>query len=203
LVNISTILFKRYKTTAVTDNELIASYNETDDTIYIGELYKRYSHLVFGVCLKYLKDPDNSKDAVMQIFEKLITDLKKHQVENFKSWLYTVAKNHCLMIIRSQQTMITFQDHIKIKNNVMESDLDLHLPYENIKEKEIELNNLEKAINELNSNQKICIELFYLKEKCYQEVAEITGYSMNEVKSYIQNGKRNLKIILSQRNEKN
>ncbi len=192
-------MFKRFKISPVTDNELIAKYKETSNNSYVGELFKRYSHLVFGVCMKYLKDTDNSKDAVMQIFEKLLTDLNKHKIDNFKSWLYSVSKNHCLMSIRNQQVQVSFQDTIKNNNSVMEMDYNLHL----INEKEIELNNLEKAIEELNSNQKICIELFYLKEKCYQEVSEITGYSMNEVKSHIQNGKRNLKIILSQQNEKN
>jgi RNA polymerase sigma-70 factor (ECF subfamily) len=193
-------LFKRFKISPVQDSELIAKYKETGNNSYVGELFKRYSHLVFGVCMKYLKDSDNSKDAVMQIFEKLLTDLNKHTIDNFKSWLYSVAKNHCLMQLRNQQIQVSFQDTIKNNNVVMEMEYNLHHTHEN--NKELDLNNLEKAIGELNSNQKICIELFYLKEKCYQEVSEITGYSMNEVKSHIQNGKRNLKIILSQQDEK-
>jgi RNA polymerase sigma factor (sigma-70 family) len=190
-------LFKRFKTSPVPDTELITLFKETGNNSYVGELFKRYAHLVFGVCLKYLKDNDSSKDAVMQIFEKLLTDLNRHNIDNFKSWLYSVAKNHCLMILRNKHVEFSFQDNIKNNNVIMETESQLHLSHEN--EKEIELNKLEKAIEELNSSQKICIELFYLKEKCYQEVSEITGYSMNEVKSYIQNGKRNLKIILSQR----
>lgn len=193
-------MFKRFKISPVSDSDLIAKYKESGNNSYVGELFKRYSHLIFGVCMKYLKDSDNSKDAVMQIFEKLLTDLNKHNVENFKSWLYSVAKNHCLMQLRNQQVQVSFQDTIKNNNVVMEMEYNLHLNSEN--NKEIELSNLEKAIGELNSNQKVCIELFYLKEKCYQEVSQITGYSMNEVKSHIQNGKRNLKIILSQQNEK-
>ena len=193
-------MFKRLKISPISDIELIAQYKQTGNNRYVGELFKRYSHLIFGVCMKYLKDSDNSKDAVMQIFEKLLTDLQKHNITNFKSWLYSVAKNHCLMYLRNNKVQISYQDAIKNNNVVMEMENSLHLTNEN--NKEIDLNNLEKAIEELNSNQKQCIELFYLKEKCYLEVSEITGYSMNEVKSHIQNGKRNLKIILSQQNEK-
>jgi RNA polymerase sigma-70 factor (ECF subfamily) len=177
------------------DLELIAEYKNTENKLFIGVLYKRYSHLVLGLSLKYLKNEDEAKDAVMQIFEKLFKDLLKHQIEFFKSWLYTYSKNFCLMIIRTRQSKL--KKEIELENNAdlfMETESGLHL--NKAEEKEKQFVALENAINDLKDEQKKCIDLFYLKEKSYVEIAEITGFTINEVKSYIQNGKRNLKIKL-------
>ncbi|CAN5373481.1 sigma-70 family RNA polymerase sigma factor [soil metagenome] len=145
--------------------------------------------------MKYLRDEDDSKDAVMQIFEKLLRELQKHEIGFFKAWLHTVAKNHCLMKLRSKPKEISGMDHVFVENasfvHPAEVGIDPAL------EKERNLSNMEVAIQKLDANQKTCIELFYLKEMSYLQVAEITGYDLNQVKSYIQNGKRNLKIILS------
>ena len=176
----------------LTDQELIAGYKANADKAFVGELFRRYTHLVFGVCVKYLRDEDEAHDAVMQIVEKLFEDLKKHEIKQFKSWLHTVAKNHCLMHLRSKKSET--QKAQELKKDwpvVMESDTESHL------NKEVQLDRLEEGIQQLKDEQKICIELFYLKEKCYQEVASITGYDLNQVKSFIQNGKRNLKLILT------
>ena len=163
--------------------------------MFVGILYKRFSHLVFGLSIKYLKDEDEAKDAVMHIFEKLMTDLLKHDIQYFKSWLYTFSKNHCLMIIRTRQNRLKKEADLQVHASLfMETETTLHHTVQADKEKEYD--NLEKAINGLNEEQKKCIELFYLKEKSYQEISNINGYTLNEVKSYVQNGKRNLKIKL-------
>jgi RNA polymerase sigma factor (sigma-70 family) len=177
------------------DLELIAEYKNTENKLFVGILYKRYSYLVLGLSLKYLKNEDEAKDAVMQIFEKLFADLLKHQIEFFKSWLYTYSKNFCLMIIRTRQSKL--KKEIELENNAdlfMETESGLHL--NKAEEKEKQFVALENAINDLKDEQKKCIDLFYLKEKSYVEISEMTGFSINEVKSYIQNGKRNLKIKL-------
>lgn len=183
-----------------TDNELIAEYKTTRNNVFVGILYKRYSHLVLGLSLKYLKDEDEAKDAVMQVFEKLLADLLKFNIEYFKSWLYTFSKNHCLQIIRAKQSKLKKEIDLKINaNSFMETENGSHPNKADEKEHQYTL--LEKAIEELNEGQKKCIELFYLKERSYQDIVEITGYSMNEVKSFIQNGKRNLKIKLEKSSE--
>ncbi len=182
------------------DNELIALYKATGDKSLVGELYKRYVHLVFGICMKYFKDSDESKDAVMSIFEKMMNDLHKYEIANFKSWLHTTSKNHCFMYFRSsKKNQFISSDEIKDSTFFMETAYDLnHNP---VIEKEETLTKLEAAVKDLKEGQRVCIEMFYLQQKCYQEVAELTGYSMNEVKSFIQNGKRNLKIMLENANE--
>jgi RNA polymerase sigma factor (sigma-70 family) len=184
---------------SLSDLELVAGYKNTGDNDYMAEIYERYTHLVYGVCMKYFRDVDESKDAVMQIFEKLMTDLVKHEITQFKSWLHTVAKNHCLMHIRSRKAL--FEKNEELKKDlpiVMENYYGVHLDTEN--DSESKLKHLDEGLKDLNEEQRICVELFYLQEKCYQEVAEITGYTMNQVKSYIQNGKRNLKIYLTNKN---
>ncbi|HRG01483.1 MAG TPA: sigma-70 family RNA polymerase sigma factor [Bacteroidia bacterium] len=182
------------------DNELITEYKITKNNVLVGILYKRYSHLVLGLSLKYLKDEDEAKDAVMQIFEKLLSDLLKFNIEYFKSWLYSFSKNHCLMIIRTKQSKLKKEMDLQIHaDSFMETESSSHP--NTVIEKEIQYTKLEKAIEELNEDQRKCIKLFYLKERSYNEIADETGYTLNEVKSFIQNGKRNLKIKLEKNSE--
>ncbi|MCG3166955.1 MAG: hypothetical protein POELPBGB_02738 [Bacteroidia bacterium] len=181
-----------------TDNELVSSFRLSHNSEYIGELFQRYTHLVFGVCMKYLKEEEASKDAVMEIFEKLLIDLKKHDVDNFKSWLYSVAKNHCLMKLRKDKSQANHVDEYgKDLRVVMENDEPLHQTAE--EEQELLDKSLYEGIEHLKEEQRMCVELFYMQNKSYEEVSEITGYSMMQVKSYIQNGKRNLKIFLTEK----
>ena len=153
-------------------------------------------HLVFGLCLKYLKNEEKSKDAVMQIFEQLITKLKIHEVSNFKSWLYTLARNYCLMEIRSSGK----HEFVSMEDNFMEKDAFVHLDIDDMREHKLSI--MEQCMEKLPSEQKETINLFYLEQKCYKDVAELTGYDLNKVKSYIQNGKRNLKICIEKSGEK-
>jgi RNA polymerase sigma-70 factor (ECF subfamily) len=177
------------------DLQLVTLYKETGDNNCVGVLFQRYSHLIFGVCMKYLKDEDDSSDASMQIFEKLLKDLKKHEIQQFKGWLHMVCKNFCLMQLRSGQTKLKHQKELyKDFAGIMENDLGLHHSLEYTKE--LQLNYMEECMKGLNNEQRLCIELFYLQEKSYNEVAAMTSFSMNNVKSYIQNGKRNLKICI-------
>jgi len=178
------------------DEELIVRYKDTTNNQIVSELFDRYTHLMFGVCMKYLKNEEDSKDAVMQVFEQLFTKLKAQEIQNFKSWIYTVAKNFCLMKIRHEQSVRRHKDEFtaNLQQEIMESTNFFH-PL-NTEELNDRIPNLKKGIEQLKTDQRRCIELLYLQDKSYREVAEITGYSMKQVKSYIQNGKRNLKIFL-------
>lgn len=172
------------------DNDLINTFLEKDDNNIVGVLYERYGHLVLGLCIKYLKNKDEAQDAVIQIFTGLLKDLKKHKIEFFKSWLYVYSKNFCLMELRKRQSML--KKELELKDNV-HLIMDYSNP-EHLNEKEKQITIMEQALELLNSEQKKCIDLFYLKNKSYVEIVDITGYTANEVKSHIQNGKRNLKI---------
>lgn len=184
----------------ITDEELVQRYRNSHDMMYVGELYSRYTHMVFGVCMKYFRNEMQAEDATMQVFEKLITDLKKHHVTTFKPWLHTVVKNHCMMEFRKQSTSDKqFNQMKKDAGVVVEIVEDNHL--QEAEDKEFILNHLKYSIDELKEDQRTCIELFYLKECSYQEIALVTGFSLNEVKSHIQNGKRNLKNIITHKNE--
>ncbi len=174
------------------DERLLQKYRQTGDLAVLATLYEQYMHLVYGVCLKYLKDEEQSKDAVMQIFEELIVKLPRHEVKQFKSWLYVLSRNFCLMQLRAGKKMPT-----EALDNIMELAEDLH----HSDDREEDLVALERCKEKLPPPQKISIQLFFIEEKCYKEIADDTGYSMNEVKSYIQNGKRNLKICLEKHRE--
>lgn len=172
------------------DQELLLQYKSTGDIEILGALYSRYTVLVYGVCVKYLKDREEGKDAVMQIFEKLVITLRTHEVTHFKSWLYTTARNHCLMSLRAGKGRF-FEE---ISPELMESDMNAH-PDEG-PEIDSNLSKLEDCIKKLVPEQQLCVSLFYLQQKCYKEIVVITGFDDNKVKSYIQNGKRNLRICM-------
>jgi len=169
-----------------TDRELVNQYKQEGDLRILGELYQRYMDLVYAVCLKYLKEPAEAQDAVMGIFEELVTKLQKHEVNYFKGWLYAVAKNHCLMALRTKKQipLTEMPDFMQLTENP-------HL--ENVIEKELNLNRLTKCIETLSPDQKHTVQLFYLEEKSYKEIAGITQTEWNKVRSLVQNARRNLK----------
>jgi len=176
----------------ITDKELLDKFYESHDNKLLGVLLERYTLLLFGVCMKYMKNEEEAKDCVQQVFLKTITELHKYRVDYFKSWIYMVARNHCLMRLRElgrktvdiNEKIIGPEDEIKINTYL---------------EKEKLLQAMSNSLNELSEEQKQCITLFYLDKKSYQEVSEKTGFSIMQVKSYIQNGKRNLKLLVDKK----
>ncbi|MEO6287678.1 MAG: sigma-70 family RNA polymerase sigma factor [Dyadobacter sp.] len=185
-------IFRTRNPEPLPEAQRLSVYRQTGDVGLLGELYSSYMEMVFGICYKYLRDEDESKDAVMQIFEKLVQDLKTHEVGNFKSWLHSVARNHCLMQLRSKRVFVGNEE---IKEEYAGPDLQNN-ESEDIFTLDHQLNSLGKCMQSLVSEQRVSIQLFYVEEKCYKDICIETGYDFNKVKSYIQNGKRNLKICM-------
>ncbi len=188
---------KNISSSSLTDKELVDFYKQSGDLSVLGELYQRYMELVYGVCLKYFKDPETSKDSVMLIFEELVSKLKKHEVDNFRGWLHQVAKNHCLMQLRTPKNLKT----VEFKAELMQSGENVHLngvlsEWTPSEEKEENFKKLEYCLATLTDDQQKAIRLFYLEGKCYNEIVEITGQEWNQVRSFIQNGRRNLKSCM-------
>lgn len=176
----------------VPEAEGLAAYRRSGDVAVLGALYEPYMDMVFGVCFQYLRDEEESKDAVMQIFEKLVADLRQHEVSNFKSWLHSVARNHCLMKLRVSRITVGAESA-----DDREQELQIGaLADEDGFALDGQLNALDECLQKLVSEQRISIELFYLQNKCYRDIAGETGFEMSKVKSYIQNGKRKLKICI-------
>jgi RNA polymerase sigma factor (sigma-70 family) len=178
----------------ITDQEILDRFYTDADNEWLGIILERYTLLILGVCMKYLKNEEEARDAVQQVFLKVITELRRYRVVYFKSWLYMVSKNHCLMKLRdtngktatpiNENTLTTPEDDQGIRIHV---------------EKDRLLDIIESSLQELNKEQKQCVTLFYLEKKSYQEIAEKTGYSLMQVKSHIQNGKRNLRLLVDKR----
>ena len=169
------------------DADLVQLYRKSGDAQHLGTLFKRYSATILGICMKYFKNKAESEDAVMEIFEKLHLDLKRVEIDYFRGWLYTVARNHCLMKLRKAGLDVEFPEDLP---PVAAEDEEFDL------EKEESLQHLERALPHLKAEQKLCIDLFYLQEKSYKQVASETGFTLNEVKTHIQNGKLNLKKLM-------
>ena len=178
----------------ITDQELLEQFYNDHNNEWLGILLQRYTLLLLGVSMKYLKNEEDAKDSVQQIFLKVIQELQKYKVEYFKSWLYMVAKNHCLMKLRDRQGKITTEINDRLAAKPGEET-----DQQTLIQTDYTLDLMEAALKELNAEQQQCVTLFYLQKKSYQEVSDETGYSMLQVKSYIQNGKRNLKLLIEKK----
>lgn len=181
----------------IEDKELLDKFYSDGNNQWLGILLERYTILLFGVCMKYLKDEEEAKDTVQQIFLKVITELPKYRVDYFKSWLYMIAKNLCLMKIRDRHGRIP----VELTDKLADTE-DTYSNKAELLEKDKTLSLIEEGLYELNEEQKQCVTLFYLEKKSYQQIADATGFSLSQVKSHIQNGKRNLKMIIEKKIKK-
>src|SRR6202000_274976 len=177
----------------MTDQELLARYYEQQNNEWLGILLQRYTLLLFGVCMKYMKEEEEARDCVQQIFVKVITELPRYHVEYFKAWVYTIARNYCLMRLRDSHSRQTSLSDSMLAAWDDEEGKSRHW------EKEQLLQWMDQALEELGKEQKLCVTLFYLEKRSYQEIASTTGFTLRQVKSYIQNGKRNLRLLIEKR----
>lgn len=194
LPSLSVIPVKHISSIA-TDDELLKAYQSSGDQNLLATVYLRYSDLVYGTSMKYLKDAEAAKDAAINIYQELVTKLQTHSVDNFKSWLYVVTKNHCLMQLRKNKKSVT----VEFQAEYMQTEDFSHL--DDVLEKENELKRLESCMDTLNTEQYKVIKLFYLENKCYNEITDSTGLDWNKVRSLIQNGRRNLKNCMEENAE--
>ena len=188
-------LFKRNNSR--TDEELLLAFRQSGNKNIFADLFKNHVSTVYGTCLFYLQDKDEAKDAVMNIFEKLMEDLKQNEIKNFRAWLSFVVRNHCISLIRKKKTAfknVKAYYEFEYEN----TDYETELKTESVSDDKL-LERLSECLPQLKEKQRKCIELFYLKNMSYQQVSETTGMEINEVKSHIQNGKRNLKLMIEER----
>lgn len=180
--------------TGKSDEDLVNLFRKRKDSRIISIFYERYAHLVLGVCLKYLKNKTLAEDITMQVYEKLLNKLHLYEIANFKSWLFSVTKNECMMLLRKKNVTEPLNEEMhKINGSFVEFHEEMHLSGN---ADELKTQQLNSAVEKLNEEQRLCIVLFYFNKNSYKEIEERTGYSQKQIKSFIQNGKRNLKNIL-------
>jgi len=177
----------------ISDKELLQNFYADNNNRWLGVLLQRYTMLLLGVCMKYLKNEEASKDAVQQVFLKVITELQKYKVDYFKSWLYMVARNHCLMQLRDKTGKLNKEINDSMQIAGEEPQLVLLIEQDKL------YTHIGESLKELDAGQKTCVTLFYLQKKSYVEIAAETGFTLLQVKSYIQNGKRNLKMLVEKK----
>jgi len=182
--------FTLHKKKEYGDEELLLLFKKTREAEYFQELYERYIPLVYGMCLKYLQSPELSQDAVIDIYENLSQKIHGYEIKVFKNWLYSVVKNHCFHILKESKKEII----VNFDSRLMESDTTFDLFTENNDEEKE--NALGKCMEKLPEPQRISIEKFFYENKSYADIVDETGFHLKSVKSYIQNGKRNLKICI-------
>jgi RNA polymerase sigma factor (sigma-70 family) len=194
------MLFFKKKHNPQSESDLLLEYRQTGDLAILGKLYEPHMEMIFAIAMKYFKDEEEAKDTVMALFEELIPKLRQHEVENFKPWLGMVTRNYCLMELRKKTVEVSHFDVINDQEdeNISNNFMEIHTSEHHIDNIDLEQNltKLEDCMKTLNLEQKQSVELFFMQEKTYQEVSQLTGFEVNKVKSYLQNGKRNLKICL-------
>lgn len=169
------------------------AYCQKKDKKYWGVLYARYMPMIYGVALKYLRNISDAQDAVMQIFEDLTVKVLHTSVKAFKPWLYVCVRNYCLMELRRRSADLS----VNFDENFMDFCDDFN-PDDIRKEAEKE-KVLQKCIEALPEKQRISICRFFMEDRSYKEIEEATGFSLKLIKSFIQNGKRNLKLCLEKK----
>lgn len=185
-------LFKKKEYSS--DEELLKHYKQTGNKELFADLFKKHVSVVYGSCLFYLQDKDEAQDATMQLFEKLMLDVNNRKIENFKGWLSFVVRNHCISIIRKKKSQSkNIKSYYEFEYEAPNSDTEEKI---NSVSDDVMLENMHLCLPKLKENQRLCVELFYLKNKSYLDIANETSFTLNEIKSYIQNGKRNLKLLL-------
>lgn len=173
----------------LSDEELLKQFRSSGDKEVISEFFNRYVHLIYTICFPYFKDDDRTRDMVMEIFEALDKKIIKYEIHNFKSWLYRVSRNACLMSLRKDKKEISWEQIEKHRSIIVENEPHLHL--DNGESEKLQI--LRTFLTQLKKDQRVCIELMYFKDMSYVDISSATGYSLKQVKSYIQNGKRNLR----------
>lgn len=183
-------ILTKYNLSKLTDEELLLLYKQSEALEYIGEVYQRYIPLVYGLALKYFKSQEEAQDAVMDIYEIIVQKINGSNVKNFKPWLYAVSKNHCLYSIKQNKRII----RVDFEDSFMENEE--YFTLFDVAQTEEEMKALEYCMRQLSEEQRISIQYFYLEEHSYIDIMNKTGYALNKVKSYIQNGKRNLRTCI-------
>lgn len=179
------------------DSGLLARYQDTGDQDLLAQLYGRYAELVYGVCLKYLKESSAAEDATMSIYEELVHKAREHEIDNFRSWLYVLAKNHCLMKLRREKRNLSVNYEPGIMHSLDSRHHTIEIEAENEEEGQ-----LRDCLEQLNPQQKQCIELFYYQDHSYKEIAGMLKEALGKVRSNIQNGRRNLRICMEEKKKK-
>lgn len=192
-------LFKKKQFTS--DEELLKHYKQSGDKELFADLFKKHVSVVYGTCLFYLQDKEEAQDATMQLFEKLMLDINNREIENFKGWLSFVVRNHCISIIRKNKSQTkNIKSYYEFEYETPDLDKEEKI---NAIHDDLLIEQMRESLPKLKENQRICVELFYLQNKSYQDIADETGFTLNEIKSYIQNGKRNLKLLLEEKIREN
>ncbi|WP_295935868.1 sigma-70 family RNA polymerase sigma factor [uncultured Alistipes sp.] len=177
--------------THLTDPELLSRYRSDGRTEWLGTLYARYTELVYGIALKYLRNRPDAEDAVMQIFEELIDKASRHDIREFRTWLYTVARNHCLRQLRQSGRMPSAELPVNMADDSPVTEL---LCEEKRQSRISEA--LADCLERLPEPQRRSILLFFFENLSYADIAAATSWHLKSIKSYIQNGKRNLRNCL-------
>ena len=185
-------IFKK-QPTQYTDAELVSTYQKSGDMALLGTLYERYSALVYGVCLKILKNEADAEDAYMGIFEKLAKKVQQHDIQEFRPWLHTLTRNFCFEILRKKNRHLT----VSYDTNFMQSEEVTHPFMEDATNGQMEA--LTGCMETLKNEQKSCVQLFYFEGKSYKDIADMKEWTVGKVRSNIQNGRRNLKICIEER----
>lgn len=175
------------------DTELVELYKKNPDTSLIEELYNRYSKRVYWWALKFLGNRLEAEEMVHDIFAAMMSGMldlyQAREGAKFSSWLYRCVGNQCMKIVRKRNEVIFNQVEVVDVPEALIIDLEVEVIAKEWNEQ------LTSALNRLNQMQRVCCMRFYWDGMRYDEIAEELGITHDQVRSHLQNGLRNLRII--------
>ena len=172
------------------ESSLLLKYLKTNDLSYLLELYRPYMHLVYGLAFKYVKDPKQSQEIVYCIFKKLIKDIKRQEVRVFGNWLYNLSLDFCK---QWRDRGRTESDQIVALGGSTQTPVEFYDDKDDDSFEE-EISSMEDEVMRIKSQQEKCSQLFFKEQRCFQEIADITGWEVSEIKYHVKNAKRKTNI---------
>jgi RNA polymerase sigma-70 factor (ECF subfamily) len=174
----------------LSDEDILQKYQVSFEAEYIGELFRRYVPLLYGIGLKYLQSADKAQDAVMQLFETITTQTPLNEIKEFKTGICTLMKNRCLQTLHENHQEKPADSQT---NTIEQHEILSIFEKEQTDEKR---RMLQMQVKKLPVEQRIPIIRFFTDEMSYMDIADSTGHKLKQVKGLIGDGMQNLKTYM-------
>ncbi|MEL6655687.1 MAG: sigma-70 family RNA polymerase sigma factor [Bacteroidota bacterium] len=174
------------------DEELVRQFQQSGDRFLLGLLLRRYSQSILGTCHYYLRQPQDAEDAAMEVCELIVRQLQKpKEIKRFKDWVFIIARNYCFRKLKDNKRLTELST--EWEKDFLNSDVQYELGDTLYVQEEALYARVDAEIQQLNEQQRLCLTAFYWQGEKYKDIAARYGMTTDEVRSAIQNGRRNLR----------
>lgn len=172
------------KLRSLTEQELVAHFRAGGERRWFAELYRRERRGVYGLCLKYLRDPAAAEDACHEAFARAFEHFEDFDGERFSPWLRRIAANLSIDQLRSERPNAESSPEIAAPEPSAERQLGGRRALAAALE----------VVRSLGSDQRRAFVMFHIEGLSYQEIADRTDLELHTVRSQLQNARRNFHL---------